>query len=469
MHIDYLNLQSNQENLQLYLNDRTKNGDSTFTLLIGENGVHKTTLLTYIYKIFSGKSINRDVKMKITYTIENQVYGVNSFNQKGISHNVIVDSFSRIDKMAKSYLDFQSYRRVIVNDALVREFINKMVVASIDSREKHEEIIGLFDYIGINSNDLILSCRNRNRKPDYMYLRYLSDEKVILELNKLFEDLLKDPSFRTIYDEDEEDFRINIHYNKESHSDDIESLKKIKAIEQYVLFLFDQADLVYSSKNSYSLIPLNLFIRYEKKSQIFKKIIYFFKESLRSDFFNNLYIGSENFPLIELSTGEISLLLRLFNIADQIKPNSIVLIDEPELHLHPNWCINYISKLKQLFNKYDSHFIIATHSPLLVANLNKEDIVVLKKINNVIINSNIDTGTFGVNIDTVLEQVFGVTLRDSEIISTTFQEIQKKFNSKRTKKQLEAVNELKKLPQSSEKFRVFKNNYEKIKELDNGL
>ncbi|MDU6318099.1 MAG: hypothetical protein E6578_08735, partial [Streptococcus mitis] len=73
------------------------------------------------------------------------------------------------------------------------------------------------------------------------------------------------------------------------------------------------------------------------------------------------------------------------------------------------------------------------------------------------------------NIDTVLEQVFGVTLSDSEIISTIFQEIQKKFNSKRTKKQLEAVNELKKLPQSSEKFRVFKNNYEKIKELDNGL
>ena len=381
--------------------------------------------------------------------------------------SVIIDSFSRIDKMTKSYLDFQNYGRVMVNDALVREFINKMVVASIDSREKHEEIIGLFDYIGINSNDLILSCRNRSRKSDHMYLRYLSNEKVILELNKLFDDLLKEPSFRTIYDK--EDFRINIHYISESESDDIESLKKIKAIERYVLFLFDQADLAYSSKNGYSLIPLNIFFKYEKKSQIFKKIIYFFKESLSSDFFNNLYIGSENFPLIELSTGEISLLLRLFNIANQIKPNSIVLIDEPELHLHPNWCINYISKLKQLFNKYDSHFIIATHSPLLVANLNKEDLVVLKKEKNIIRNSNIDTGTLGVDIDTVLEQVFGVTLSDSEIISTIFQDIQKKFNSKSRDKHHEAVNELKKLPQSSEKFRVFKNNYEKIKELEDGL
>lgn len=467
MHIDYLNLQSNQENIQLYLNDRTKNGDSTFTLLIGENGVHKTTLLAYIYKIFSGKSINRDVKMKITYTIKNQEYSIDSFNHKDSGYNVIVDSFSRIDKMDKSYLDLQRYDRGRVNDALIREFINTMVIASIESHQKYEEIIDLFDYIGINSKNLILSYRTRNRKSDKNYLRYLSKNGVVQNLNTLFEKLLKDSSFKDInYLMDK-----NSQFSADIDSSEIESLRKIKIIEQYIISLFEKDDLAYSSKNDYNLIRLSTFFKdkYEKQLKNLKEIIIFFKESLQTDFFNNLYIGNKNFPLVELSTGEISLLLRLFNIINQIKYNSIILIDEPELHLHPNWCINYISKLKQLFNKYDSHFIIATHSPLLVANLNKEDIVVLKKLNNVIVNSNIDTGTFGVNIDTVLEQVFGVTLSDSEIISTIFQEIQKKFNSKRTKKQLEAVNELKKLPQSSEKFRVFKNNYEKIKELDNGL
>lgn len=464
MHIDYLNLQSNQENINLYLNNNTKKGDSTFTLLIGENGVHKTTLLTYIYKLFSGKYIDKGIKMKIKYTVENQEYSVNTIFKNDNCHSVIVDSFSRIDKMDKVNFDWN--RRFRVNDALVREFINTMVVASIDSHQKYEEIKGIFDYIGVNSNDLILSYRRGSRKSDHLYSKYLSDDKFILELNSLYRDLLKDSSFQNLYGE--VNYRASSFLDNKDY-DEMDSLRKIKAIEQYVSFLFDQSDIVTSSNNIYTLIPLSSFIKYEKKSQILKKIIIFFKEHLRSDFFNNIYIGDKSFPLIGLSTGEISLLLRLFNIINQIEPNSIVLIDEPELHLHPNWCINYISKLKQLFNKYDSHFIIATHSPLLVANLNKEDIVVLKKVGKEIINSNIDTGTFSVNIDTVLEQVFGVTLRDSEIISTIFQDIEKNFNSTITKKQLDAVEELKNLPQSSEKFRVFKKYYEKIKELDNGL
>lgn len=465
MHIDYLNLASNNESITLELKDNSNKGESTFTLLIGENGVHKTTLLTYIYKLFSNRPLDKNIRMKIQYTINNKKHGISTYLGTEKGHNVIVDSFSRIDKMDKSYLDLNN-NRIKVNDALIREFINQMVITSIDDYKKYQEIRNLFDYIGVNSNDLILSYRTRSRKSDSTYLTYLSNDKFVLELNKLFKYLESDQIFQQVYSEEKS--RLKHIFDKED-SYKREFLIKIKAIEQFVPTLF--SDLNHNSlyKRDYAFIFLHSFVDKVFEKETFKKIFVFFKEWLRSDFFNNLYIGNEKFPLIALSTGEISLLLRLFNIINKIESDSIVLIDEPELHLHPNWCINYISTLKKLFNKYNSHFFIATHSPLLVANLNKENIVVLKKINNHIESSHINTGTFSVNVDTVLEQVFEVTIRDSEIISNFYRNIENKIESDNREKQLEGIQQLKALSQSSEKFRVFKKYYDKIKELENDL
>ena len=120
MHIDYLNLASNNESITLELKDNSNKGESTFTLLIGENGVHKTTLLTYIYKLFSNRPLDKNIRMKIQYTINNKKHGISTHLGTEKGHNVIVDSFSRIDKMDKSYLDLNN-NRIKVNDALIRE------------------------------------------------------------------------------------------------------------------------------------------------------------------------------------------------------------------------------------------------------------------------------------------------------------------------------------------------------------
>ena len=51
----------------------------------------------------------------------------------------------------------------------------------------------------------------------------------------------------------------------------------------------------------------------------------------------------------------------------------MVLIDEPEISLHPNWQIKYISILKKVFADYKScHFIIASHSHYMVSDLDPE-------------------------------------------------------------------------------------------------
>ena len=53
----------------------------------------------------------------------------------------------------------------------------------------------------------------------------------------------------------------------------------------------------------------------------------------------------------------------------------IVLIDELDLHLHPNWQRRVVSDLKMTFPKIQ--FIATTHSPFIVQSLKKEELVIL--------------------------------------------------------------------------------------------
>lgn len=70
------------------------------------------------------------------------------------------------------------------------------------------------------------------------------------------------------------------------------------------------------------------------------------------------------------SSGEQCLSLMLLGIASQIENGSLICIDEPEISLHPEWQEDFIPLINSLFSYYTGcHFIIATHSPLIISRL----------------------------------------------------------------------------------------------------
>ena len=78
----------------------------------------------------------------------------------------------------------------------------------------------------------------------------------------------------------------------------------------------------------------------------------------------------ERLRINDASSGEQSVVMSLLGIASQIEDGSLICIDEPEVCLHPEWQEKYIELLTSTFNMYkDCQFIIATHSPQIVANL----------------------------------------------------------------------------------------------------
>jgi predicted ATPase len=120
----------------------------------------------------------------------------------------------------------------------------------------------------------------------------------------------------------------------------------------------------------------------------------------------------ENKP-IKLSSGEKTILFYLERIDFMLSRfeenrSNILLFDEIELYLHPNWqkrilkiILDFIQENKLVENL---HIIIASHSPFLLSDLPKENVIFLEKGKQVYPFQN--GQTFGANIHTLLSHGF---------------------------------------------------------------
>jgi predicted ATPase len=83
----------------------------------------------------------------------------------------------------------------------------------------------------------------------------------------------------------------------------------------------------------------------------------------------------------ELSEGEQQLLTVLGLMRFTRNAGSLYLLDEPDTHLNPSWEVEYLERLRKVGGvDRDSHTILATHDPMLVAGLRREEIRVLIRL-----------------------------------------------------------------------------------------
>ncbi len=75
--------------------------------------------------------------------------------------------------------------------------------------------------------------------------------------------------------------------------------------------------------------------------------------------------GSEIGPS-QLSSGEQHELVLLYDLLFNVRPNSLVLVDEPEISLHIAWQQQFLNDIQRIAALADLRFIIATHSPQII-------------------------------------------------------------------------------------------------------
>ncbi|WP_104902766.1 AAA family ATPase [Pseudomonas sp. LH1G9] len=84
----------------------------------------------------------------------------------------------------------------------------------------------------------------------------------------------------------------------------------------------------------------------------------------------------------ELSEGEQQLLTVLGLLRFTAENESLFLLDEPDTHLNPRWCVDYLNYLKSFVGQNsqgqdNSHIVLTTHNPLAIAELVREQVQIL--------------------------------------------------------------------------------------------
>ena len=127
--------------------------------------------------------------------------------------------------------------------------------------------------------------------------------------------------------------------------------------------------------------------------------------------------AGDKFDINELSSGEKQLFLRTLAIKMLNPENSIILIDEPELSLHPKWQQRIVDVYRKIGK--NNQIIIATHSPHILGSVRKENIMLLDKDDEgkIVVRTGDELyDSYGQPTDRVLKDIMGLeTTRNPKV------------------------------------------------------
>jgi predicted ATP-binding protein involved in virulence len=81
-------------------------------------------------------------------------------------------------------------------------------------------------------------------------------------------------------------------------------------------------------------------------------------------------IDKKPLKLNELSSGEQHEVVLLYHLLFSVRPNTLVLIDEPELSLHLVWQKRFLNDLLEIAKTANFDALVATHSPFIASDRN---------------------------------------------------------------------------------------------------
>jgi predicted ATPase len=117
----------------------------------------------------------------------------------------------------------------------------------------------------------------------------------------------------------------------------------------------------------------------------------------------------EHLTFKELSEGEQQLLTVLGMLKFTKDEESLFLLDEPDTHLNPIWKLRYLTLLEDVVGAgKSSHLIIATHDPLVIGGLEKDQVQILTRRGGLVKAQPPHVDPRGLGVAGVLTRMFGL-------------------------------------------------------------
>lgn len=150
--------------------------------------------------------------------------------------------------------------------------------------------------------------------------------------------------------------------------------------------------------------------------------------------FSNVAHNSQGY----LSSGQSILMYVVTEILANIREESLILFDEPEMHLHPNAIAKLIKMINAILDRFNSFAILATHSPIILQEIPSKCVRVFEREGSVPSVRNLSLESFGENLTTITKNVFetvNTTPNYKEIFDKlsrnySFEEINELFDSR---------------------------------------
>ncbi|MEW1761613.1 AAA family ATPase [Streptomyces cyaneofuscatus] len=114
-----------------------------------------------------------------------------------------------------------------------------------------------------------------------------------------------------------------------------------------------------------------------------------------------------------LSSGHKALLLTMTRLVELVDERTLVVIDEPETHIHPPQIAAFVRALSNLLTDRNGLAIVATHSPVVLQEVPADCVWKLHRVGDRLVANRPTTETFGENVGVITHEIFGLEVKET--------------------------------------------------------